>query len=135
VTPFWRRHLIASVISFVMVTGWLAILGSFGMLGAIVPADQPWERSILGGMTLTLGLFFPWAAMAEWIGRATRLPLWVPPLLLMLAVATCGIVVELFVGSFHPSFILTFLTIGLIAAVMFCGYWVPLQMGRRAGEG
>jgi len=132
VTPFWRRHLIASAISFIMVAGWLAILGSIGMLGAIVPADHPLERSLLGGLTLTFALFFPWALMADWITRTKRMALWAPPVFLALAVSICCVAAEAIMGNYHPTFIMTYTTVGIMVAAMFCGYWVPLQMLRRA---
>ena len=131
--PFWRRHLIAGTISFIMVTGWLAILGSIGMLGAIIPADHPLERSLLGGITLTLALFFPWALMADWISGKSRRALWAPPLLLALAVSICCLAAEAIIGNYHPTFILTYTTVGIMIAAMFCGYWVPLQMLRSVG--
>lgn len=126
--PFLRRHTIASAASVVLLGGTIALLARRGLLGPLLPPADAWRGGVSGALAVTLGLFFPFAAVAEWVVARRRWPAWAGPVAFALSFTAAAVAIDAARGTFAPRYLLYWLILGSYLGMVFCGYWIPLRL-------
>jgi hypothetical protein len=125
-----QRHTIAAAASVALLTPSLTFLIGQGLLGDLVPTGTPFQSAAVLALLLTFVLFVPLGLILDWFVNRTRIPAAVAPLAVAILFAAFWLGVELAYRQLRPSFIAFYVTAGLMVAVAFCAYWIPLRFLR-----
>lgn len=125
-----QRHTIAAAASVALLTPGLTLLIRRGYLGELAPAGPPLRAAVLFALGLTFLIFLPLALGLEWVVDRARVPAAVAPAAVAMLFTLFWLGIETASHHFSPSFIPFYLTAGLLVAVAFCAYWIPLRFLR-----
>lgn len=124
---FAQRHTIAATSSFVLLTAVIVLLTKRGLLGDWPTGGHSLRSAVIAAFIISVGVFFPVAAVFDLAGMKRRQPVWLAPLCIGMGAAAFLMVFD--PGSLQTLglFLLQSLFFGSFVALTFCSYWIPLR--------